>query len=239
METTGLADPAPVLHTAMAHPYLVMRFRLDGVVTLVDAVNGVATLDEHPEAVKQAAVADRIVLTKTDLLDTPERRAPSATRWSRGCARSIRRRRSSMPRPARRRRQRCSTAGSTIPARKIPDVSRWLAEEAYAAAAITTTAIITITTSTGTTTASAPSRSRPTRRSRPRRSTCSSNCCARMHGPNLLRMKGIVKLAETPDRPMVMHGVQHVFHPAAQLEPGRTTTTAPAWCSSSATSSRA
>ena len=52
-----------------------MRFRLDGVVTVVDAVNGAATLDAHLEAVKQAAVADRIVLTKTDLVDTPERRA--------------------------------------------------------------------------------------------------------------------------------------------------------------------
>ncbi len=67
LETTGLADPAPVLHTAMAHPYLVLRYRLDGVVTVVDCVNGEATLDAHAEAVKQAAVADRIVLTKTDL----------------------------------------------------------------------------------------------------------------------------------------------------------------------------
>ena len=68
IETTGLADPAPVLHTAMVHPYFLMRFRLDGVVTVVDAVNGAATLDTHIEAVKQVAVADRIVLTKTDLL---------------------------------------------------------------------------------------------------------------------------------------------------------------------------
>src|ERR1700752_456425 len=67
LETTGLADPAPVLHTAMSHPYLLLRYRLDGVVTVVDAVNGEATLDAHQEAVKQAAVADRIVLTKTDL----------------------------------------------------------------------------------------------------------------------------------------------------------------------------
>src|SRR3954469_21287834 len=74
IETTGLADPAPVLHTAMVHPYLVMRFRLDGVVTVVDAVNGAATLDAHIEAVKQAAVADRIVLTKTDLLSDDEDR---------------------------------------------------------------------------------------------------------------------------------------------------------------------
>src|SRR5689334_569595 len=67
VETTGLADPAPVLQSIMAHPALVQAFRLDGVITLVDAVNGEATLDAHIEAVKQAAVADRIVLTKTDL----------------------------------------------------------------------------------------------------------------------------------------------------------------------------
>src|SRR5947209_8729961 len=78
IETTGLADPAPVLHTAMVHPYFVMRFRLDGVVTVVDAVNGAATLDAHAEAVKQVAVADRIVLTKTDLVDTPQRRDAAA-----------------------------------------------------------------------------------------------------------------------------------------------------------------
>src|ERR1700748_2394497 len=59
----------------MAHPYLVMRLRLDGVVTVVDAVNGVATLDQHMESIKQVAVADRIVLTKADLLDQPTRRA--------------------------------------------------------------------------------------------------------------------------------------------------------------------
>src|SRR5262249_43217214 len=69
LETTGLADPAPVLHTVMSHPYLLLRYRLDGVVTVVDAVNGEATLDAHVEAVKQAAVADRIVLTKSDLVD--------------------------------------------------------------------------------------------------------------------------------------------------------------------------
>jgi len=68
IETTGLADPAPVLHVLMTHPYLVMRYRLDGIITVVDAVNGPATLDAHEEAVKQVAVADRLVLTKTDLI---------------------------------------------------------------------------------------------------------------------------------------------------------------------------
>ncbi|TIW46944.1 MAG: GTP-binding protein, partial [Mesorhizobium sp.] len=71
IETTGLADPAPVLQSIMAHPALVQAFRLDGVITLVDVVNGNATLDAHVEAVKQVAVADRIVLTKADLATDP------------------------------------------------------------------------------------------------------------------------------------------------------------------------
>ncbi|MGB5087063.1 MAG: GTP-binding protein, partial [Methylocystis silviterrae] len=73
LETTGLADPAPILHTIMSHAYLMMRYRLDGVVTLIDAVNGEATLDAHEEAVKQAAVADRLVIAKTDLPQAAER----------------------------------------------------------------------------------------------------------------------------------------------------------------------
>ena len=80
LETTGLADPAPVLHTIMYHPYLLLRYRLDGVVTVIDAVNGEATLDAHEEAVKQAAVADRLVLTKTDLPEGAARRESLAAR---------------------------------------------------------------------------------------------------------------------------------------------------------------
>src|SRR5690606_17997617 len=67
IETTGLADPAPVLQSVLLHPYLSLRYRLDGVVTVVDAVNGARTLAMAGEAAKQIAVADRIVLTKTDL----------------------------------------------------------------------------------------------------------------------------------------------------------------------------
>lgn len=76
IETTGLADPAPILNVLINHPYLALRFRLDGVVTLVDAVNGMATLDAHEEARKQVIAADRIVLTKTDLLEAPEAAKP-------------------------------------------------------------------------------------------------------------------------------------------------------------------
>ena len=67
IETTGLADPAPVLHTLMSNPLVAARYRLDGVITTVDAVHGEAQFDEHPESVKQAAVADRLVVTKSDL----------------------------------------------------------------------------------------------------------------------------------------------------------------------------
>jgi G3E family GTPase len=69
IETTGLADPAPVLHTLRTDGLLGAQYRLDGVVTLVDAVNGMQQLESMPEPVKQAAVADRIVITKTDLAD--------------------------------------------------------------------------------------------------------------------------------------------------------------------------
>ncbi|MEM9301988.1 MAG: GTP-binding protein [Pseudomonadota bacterium] len=67
IETTGLADPAPILHTLMTERSLTRRYRLDGVITTVDAVNGDATLDRQVESVKQAAVADRLLLTKTDI----------------------------------------------------------------------------------------------------------------------------------------------------------------------------
>ncbi len=69
IETTGLADPAPILHTLMTDGLLSHEFRLDGVITTVDATSGSSTLDKQVEAVKQAAVADRLLLTKTDLAD--------------------------------------------------------------------------------------------------------------------------------------------------------------------------
>jgi len=217
LETTGLADPAPVLHTVMAHPYLVMRYRLDGVITVVDAVNGLATLDAHSEAVKQAAVADRLVLTKTDLLDTPQRREASD--------RLVERLRALNPAapildtaageavPAR-----LLSAGLYDPNRKIPDVRTWLAAEAYADAAhghhhdhhhhhdvnrhddrVRAFAVTSDAALSGGTL------------------DMFLELLRANYGPNLLRMKGIVRLAETPDTPVVLHGVQHIFHPAATL----------------------
>ena len=69
IETTGLADPAPILHTLMEDPVVETYYSLDSVVTTVDAVHGEAQLDAQPESVKQAAVADRLVVTKSDLAE--------------------------------------------------------------------------------------------------------------------------------------------------------------------------
>jgi len=69
IETTGLADPAPVIHSLLRHAGVRQAYVLDGVITTVDAVHGGTQLDRQPECVKQAAVADRLVLTKTDLAD--------------------------------------------------------------------------------------------------------------------------------------------------------------------------
>lgn len=68
IETTGLADPGPILQTLVVDRFLSRNTRMDGIVTVADAANGAATLDEHFEAVSQAAMADLIVLSKTDIV---------------------------------------------------------------------------------------------------------------------------------------------------------------------------
>jgi G3E family GTPase len=72
LETSGLADPAPTLYTLSADAFLEASLRLDRVVTTVDSVLGDATLDRYPEAVAQAAVADLLLLTKTDMAPAPQ-----------------------------------------------------------------------------------------------------------------------------------------------------------------------
>ena len=69
IETTGLADPAPILQLLMTDHWLAHRFQLDSVVCCVDAANGEATLQAHRESQRQIAIADRLLITKTDLVD--------------------------------------------------------------------------------------------------------------------------------------------------------------------------
>lgn len=211
LETTGLADPAPVLQTLMTHPYLVLRLRLDGVITVVDAVNGGGTLDAHLESVKQIAVADRIVLSKTDLLTGAEQQGslqrlherisalnPAATVLEAGRVD-----------PAT-----LVDCGLFDPSRKIPDVRRWLNAETYA--------------QHGREHQHAHDPNRHDERIRAFVLTSDTpiataafemfiDLLRSLHGPKLLRLKGIVRIAEEEERPLVIHGVQHVMHPPVRL----------------------
>ncbi|SMH59028.1 CobW family GTP-binding protein [Azospirillum agricola] len=126
VETTGLADPAPIIHTLMTDPLLAARFRLDGVIATVDAAHGSLQLDRQPESVKQAAVADRIVLTKTDVA------TPGATVALMQRLKAINPAAPIIPAahgevdP-----KGLFDAGLYNPETKSPDVARWLREEAY------------------------------------------------------------------------------------------------------------
>ena len=126
IETTGLADPAPILHTLMTDPIVAARFMLDGVVTTVDAVNGAGTLDKQPEAVKQAAVADRLLLTKTDLADPVARQEIEARLSTLNPSATIVPVAQGAVDPAR-----LFNIGFYDPATKSVDVRRWLRDEAF------------------------------------------------------------------------------------------------------------
>lgn len=75
IETTGLADPAPIIHTLRRGFFVAERFRCDGVITVVDASHGLGQLDRHREALRQVAMADRLLLSKCELADAPTRAA--------------------------------------------------------------------------------------------------------------------------------------------------------------------
>ena len=70
VETTGLADPAPIMHTLMTDEHLLNRYRLGGVVTMVDAIAGSSSIRQFPEAVKQIAIADQLIYSKRDLVES-------------------------------------------------------------------------------------------------------------------------------------------------------------------------
>jgi G3E family GTPase len=128
IETTGLADPAPVIQALMTVP-VATRYRLTQVVTTVDAVNGLATLAAHQEALKQAAVADEIVVTKTDLAagSEPTERLAARLRDLNPGARLHVSRPDHMPMPS-------ELAATDIydPGTKSADALAWLNAEAYA-----------------------------------------------------------------------------------------------------------
>ncbi|MGL4527354.1 MAG: CobW family GTP-binding protein, partial [Aestuariivirga sp.] len=124
IETTGLADPAPVIFTLMEDFFVAERFRIDGVVTVVDAMHAAGQLAQHAEAVKQVAMADRLLISKCDLVAGPETAELSQTlRRINPAAPQIYVRRGEVALAS------ITGCGLYDPGSKTPDVASWLAEE--------------------------------------------------------------------------------------------------------------
>jgi G3E family GTPase len=220
IETTGLADPAPILHAVLYHPYLSIRYALQGVVTAVDAVNGAATLDAHEEARRQVAVADRLVLTKTDLAGGEARTAlEQRLRDLNPGARIVVAVEGAVAA------EKILEAGLFGTDGKIAEVETWLQAEAVERAEreshshqhghghghhhhhdvnrhderIQAFCL----------TSDAPIRQGSL--------DMFLDLLRSQKGAQLLRVKGLVALAEDPEHPVVIHGVQHVIHVPAIL----------------------
>jgi G3E family GTPase len=211
VETTGLADPAPILHTLMAEPFLAERCRLQGVVTTVDAVHAATQLSRHFESLKQAAVADLLVLTKTDLAD-----AATVGALERRLARVN---------PGARRVPAVSGAldpslllglGLYDPASRGADVRRWLRDEALRPEPAEPGQAVDAD---------------PSRHGDAIRSFVLSfdspldwdglmdafEMLTSVAGDTLLRVKGVIDVAGG-GRPRVVHAVQHQMYPSAELD---------------------
>jgi len=227
IETTGLADPAPVMQAIMGNPIIAQNFELDGVVTVIDAVNGLQTLDNHEEARKQAAVADRLIVSKQsiagdmDALATrlrglnPRAALMDADSEEAGSARIF-------------------VNGLYDPGTKIADVRRWLHDEDEHEAhhhhhhahdhhhdhgnhhhhghehqdphnvnrhdaSIRSFSII------------------EEKAIDPMALEMFIDLLRSAHGEKLLRMKAIIATSDRPERPLVLHGVQSIFHPPVRL----------------------
>jgi G3E family GTPase len=222
IETTGLADPAPILQTLMEDPIVETYYRLDTVVTTVDAVNGSGQLDAQFESVKQAAVADRLLLTKCDIA-TAESVAKLKERL-----RALNPGAPLYPvshgeiEPAR-----LFGGGLYNPATKSVDVQNWLRAEAYETAGHEHHHDHNHGHDHDHHNHGRPDVNRHDDRIR---ATCLTfdepvdweafslwmGSLARYRGEDLLRVKGILNVAGE-ERPVAVHGVQHVFHPPARL----------------------
>ena len=223
VETTGLADPAPILHTLMTDPLLASRYRLDGVVTTVDGVNGTSTLDNHEEAVKQAAVADRLLLTKVDIADAPKLADLKHRLQHLNPGAPFLEVATGEVDP-----NQILNAGLYNPETKSADVKKWLQAEAYEGSHDHGHGHHHHGHDHGHGEQDPHDVNRHDDRIR---SFCMTfdepmswstvaaafDALVTYRGPDLLRMKGILNVKDT-DKPVVIHGVQHVFHPPATLD---------------------
>lgn len=221
IETTGLADPGPIHHTLLVDPVLAPNFALDGIVTAVDAALGAATLDRHAEAQAQVAMADRIVLTKTDLADTCAMRALAARldRLNPGVER-ITADMGAVPSAA------LFNLGALRRAMAPDRVLTWLAQPAPDPLAGLSGLRVP---KTGPVVDPAlPSHHATDDRIVTASITLEEPIPARildfwletliaLRGPDILRMKAIVHVEGVP-KPFVLHGVQHIFDPPVPLD---------------------
>jgi len=208
IETTGIADPAPIIATLVQDRWLAARYRLDGIVTTVDAMLGAGQLDEHVEARRQVAVADRLLLTKTDLA-TPEAAECARARLTElNPAATILTVLNGAVEPA---------AITGFERRDAPvEAVRWLAAERYVKAAPSLL---------GARPTVAPAdhdgriRSFSLTFDHPldaQAVTAALQMLISFRPRQLLRMKAILNIAGE-NRPVVLHGVQHVLYPPAYL----------------------
>jgi G3E family GTPase len=244
IETTGLADPVPIMHTLMTLGVLTRHYRLDGVVTTLDMACGGRTLDAHCEALKQVAVADRLLLTKTDLADAAtiaalERRLLAINPAAQSiCVQH------GVVTPA-------AVLGLGVfnPAEKTPDVARWLAADAYLSTAGNVSPVTWD--AHGHAHEQDPGHGHPhplgqvpelagpgdpvhdhdpNRHDDRIRAFCLViepplddslldawlDLLRSLSGPDMLRIKGIINLRGRA-APVVIQGVQHLFHPPVEL----------------------
>lgn len=198
IETTGLADPVPVVHSMMNDFQVMMAYELTAIVALVDAVNGAAVLGKYPEAGRQVGLADRVCLTKTDLAsaDAVDTINSLISLINPGVPVTLRTK-GTIDRDLFEARFH-DTSGKT-------DIERWLGrtggtgESLHGAGGdIRSTAII---------------------RDAPVNWDAVSHWIDLLvdaHGPKLLRVKGLLNI-EGAERPSVIHGIQHLFHPPEEL----------------------
>ncbi|MCQ2003040.1 CobW family GTP-binding protein [Rhizobium sp. NRK18] len=221
IETTGLADPAPVMQAVIGNPVIAQNFVLDGVVTLVDAVNGLSTLDRHSEALRQAAVADQIVLSKMTLASADQVAAlktrlqainPRATMVDGDSADAAR--------------AAILANGLYDPDTKIPDVGQWLQADAdhdhddhhhhgHHGHHHHHEHHHDVTRHGDTIRSFSIVHDEPID---PMALEMFVDLLRSAHGPKLLRMKAIVHLKDNPDRPLVLHGVQEIFHTPVRMK---------------------
>lgn len=226
IETTGLADPAPIIHMMMTAPVISNRYALDGIITTIDAINAAGQFNRYEESVKQAAVADRIVITKSDLADPAELDALNKRleALNPGAPKVFAVMGEIEP-------DQLFDTGLYDPKSKTVDVQRWLRDEAYLKDDETPEAehehehehehghhdhhdqAHDVNRHDASIAAFCVTRDEPIDWEA---FVAWVRILIGQHGEKLLRIKGILNIAGR-DRPIAVHGVQHMFHDPAEL----------------------